>query len=114
MIKRYSEYKPLYPRLRYFEQVHRIYANSAYAKPEIVPVALTGSQYFNKTIFANRQEVVIKPQNYNKLVYAHSCKMNRSYPYALELYGYWAKNEQDEKASSNQKQKISVNPFKAY
>lgn len=82
---------PQKPALRYFSQTHRIYANSAYAKPEIVPVALTGSQYFNKTIFANRQEVVIKPQNYNRLVYAHTCKMNRSYPYALELYGYWAK-----------------------
>lgn len=105
---------PQKPALRYFSQTHRIYANSAYAKPEIVPVALTGSQHFNKTIFANRQEVVIKPQNYNRLVYAHCCNANKSYPYAVELYGYWAKNEQVEKAISNQKQKISVNPFRAY
>lgn len=105
MIKRYSEYKTLYPRLRYFEQAHRIYANSSYAKPEIVPVALTGSQYFDKTIFANRQEVVIKPQNYNRLVDSYRCMTNRSYPYAVQLYGYWARNEQDEKANSNQKQK---------
>ena len=114
MLKRYSEYKTSYPRLRYFEQAHRIYANSAYAKPEIVPVALTGSQYFNKTIFANRQEVVIKPQNYNRLVDSYRCMTNRSYPYAVQLYGYWAKNEQDEKANSNQKQKITISPFRAY
>lgn len=102
------------PALRVYSQTHRIYANNAYAKPEIVPVALTGSQYFDKTIFANRQEVVIKPQNYNKLVYSYRCATNRSYPYAVQLYGYWAKNEQDEKINCNHKQKININRFKTY
>lgn len=80
---------PQKPALRYFSQTHRIYANSAYAKPEIVPVALTGSQYFNKTIFANRQEVVIKPQNYNRLVNSRCSTDRRHYPHAIEVYGYW-------------------------
>lgn len=105
---------PLKPALRHFSQTHRIYANSSYAKPEIMPVALTGSQYFNKTIFTDRQEVVTKPQNYNKLVHSYRCVTNRSYPYAVQLYGYWARDEQDEKTNCNHKQKISVNRFRAY
>lgn len=77
------------PALRYFSQIHRIYANSKYAKPEIVPVALTGSQHFNGTIFTQKDEVVIKPQKYNKLVNTRCGTDRRHYPHAVELYGYW-------------------------
>lgn len=80
---------PQKPALRYFSQTHRIYANSAYAKPEIVPVALTGSQRFNGTIFTQKDEVVIKPQEYNKLVNTRCSTDRRHYPHAVELYGYW-------------------------
>lgn len=77
------------PALRYFSQIHRIYANSKYAKPEIVPVALTGSQHFSGTIFTQRDEVVIKPPEYNRLVNSRCSADRRHYPHAIELYGYW-------------------------
>lgn len=77
------------PALRYFSQIHRIYVNSKYVKPEIVPIALSGSQRCNGTIFTQKDEVVIKPPEYNRLVNARCSTDRRHYPHVIELYGYW-------------------------
>lgn len=68
-------------------------------KDPVVSTTPNGTTVVNFTIAATTR--VLDPQT-------------SQYKDAVELYGYWAKNEQVEKAISNQKQKISVNPFRAY